>query len=102
MISSGVAISRDIMGTMANTLILAYIGSSLPTALLLFSYYGSIPFELFNMEMIVSQILQALVGSIGILMTLPLSTILGAWLYRNVTAAREKQPNNSYVEENLP
>ena len=104
MISSGVAISRDIMGTMANTLILAYIGSSLPTALLLFSYYGSIPFELFNMEMIVSQILQALVGSIGILMTLPLSTVLGAWLYRRVRGAdeAEKPAEISYFEEDLP
>lgn len=83
MLSSGVTISRDIMGTMANTLILAYIGSCLPSALLLFSYYSSIPLELFNMEMIVSQILQALVGSMGILLTLPLSTVLGAWLYRH-------------------
>ena len=83
MLSSGVTISRDIMGTMANTLILAYIGSCLPSALLLFSYYSSIPFELFNMEMIVSQILQALVGSMGILLTLPLSTVLGAWFYRH-------------------
>lgn len=98
MLSSGVTISRDIMGTMANTLILAYIGSCLPSALLLFSYYSNIPFELFNMEMIVSQILQALVGSMGILLTLPLSTILGAWLYRNVKAeadypAIDKEPS---------
>lgn len=93
MLSSGVTISRDIMGTMANTLILAYIGSCLPSALLLFSYYSSIPFELFNMEMIVSQILQALVGSMGILLTLPLSTVLGAYFYRHAKPAPDYTPN---------
>ena len=77
---SGIHIGRDMMGTMANTLILAYIGSCLPSALLLFAYYGSIPLDLFNMELIVSQILQALVGSMGILAALPLTSLLGALL----------------------
>jgi len=89
MFVSGIAISRDIMGTMANTLILAYIGSSLPSALLLFSYYSNLPLELFNMEMIVSQILQALVGSMGIMLTLPLSSLLGAGLYHYVGLRKE-------------
>ena len=69
---SGMNIGRDIMGTMANTLILAYIGSSLSIVLLLSAYATSLMY-LLNMEMITVEILQALVGSFGILLTLPLT-----------------------------
>ena len=48
----------------ANTLVLAYIGSSLSTTLLLVAYNVTFV-ELMNMELIVVELLQALVGSIG-------------------------------------
>ena len=59
-IKAGFEIGRDIIGTMANTLILAYIGSSLSCTLLTVSYSGSLTY-LFNREMIVVEMLQALV-----------------------------------------
>lgn len=59
-IKSGFEIGRDIIGTMANTLVLAYIGSSLSCTLLTVSYSGSLTY-LFNREMIVVEMLQALV-----------------------------------------
>lgn len=77
---SGLVIGRDIMGTMANTLILAYIGSSLSLTLLLFAY-NSDPLLLFNTELIVSELLQAIAGSFGILMTIPLTSIVCGVLY---------------------
>lgn len=80
LVKSGMAIGRDIMGTMANTLILAYIGSSLSVVLLMVSYNSSL-LELLNKEMIVVEILQALVGSIGILSTIPLTTFAYAYLF---------------------
>ena len=73
-------IGRDIMGTMANTLVLAYIGSSLSTVLLLITYNSSI-LDLMNREMVVIEILQAIIGSLGILMTLPLTAIASGFLY---------------------
>lgn len=79
-IKSGMAIGRDIMGTMANTLILAYIGSSLSVVLLLVSYNSSI-LELMNKEMIVVEILQSLVGSFGILVTIPITSLICAYLF---------------------
>ena len=48
-IKSGLNIGRDIMGATANTLILAYVGSSLSLVLLLVVYAQS-PIELFNRE----------------------------------------------------
>lgn len=86
LIHSGFTIGRDMMGTMANTLILAYIGSSLSVVLLLTAYNNSL-LALLNKEMIVVEILQALVGSFGILLTIPLTTIVGAFIYTRRTAA---------------
>ena len=80
---SGLTIGKDIMGTMTNTLILAYIGSSLSTVLLLTASNHSISY-LFNLEMIVVEILQAIVGSIGILTTIPLTSAIAASLYKYV------------------
>jgi uncharacterized membrane protein len=77
---SGVAIGRDIMGSMANTLILAYIGSSLSVVLILSVYSGSL-LALFNTEMIVVEILQALTGSLGILFAMPLTALFCAVIY---------------------
>ena len=77
---SGFAMGEDMMGTMANTLVLAYIGSSLATVLLLVVYNGSL-LGLLNREMIVVEILQALVGSIGLLLTAPLTTVISALLF---------------------
>lgn len=82
LIRSGLAIGRDIMGTMANTLVLAYIGSSLSVVLLLVAHNGSL-LELMNKEMIVVDVLQALVGSFGILLTIPLTSTVCALLFRN-------------------
>jgi len=80
LVKSGISIGRDIMGTMANTLILAYIGSSLSVVLLLISYNSSF-LELLNKEMIVVEILQSLVGSIGILVTIPITSLICAYLF---------------------
>ena len=69
---SGLNIGRDIMGSMANTLILAYTGSSLSVVLILSVFSNSL-MTLFNSEMIIVEILKALVGSFGILAAMPLT-----------------------------
>ena len=81
---SGMHIGRDAMGTMANTLILAFAGSSLNTLLLVRVY--DIPFaQLVNTDFICVEILQSVAGSMGILLTVPLVTAVSAKL---MTAGR--------------
>lgn len=80
LMKSGFTIGRDMMGTMANTLVLAYIGSSLTSVLLLVSYNASLE-QVINKEMIVAEILQALAGSMGMLLTLPLTSAVCAVIY---------------------
>ena len=77
---SGMSIGRDIIGTMANTLILAYIGSSLSLVLLLVAYNNSLLY-IFNQEMIVVELLQSLVGSFGIMFAIPFTSIVAGTLY---------------------
>lgn len=89
-LKSGFTIGKDIMGTMTNTLILAYIGSSMAEVLLLIAQNGSLNI-LLNREMIIVEILQALVGSIGILFAIPLTSIIAAILYQHEDMKEEKQ-----------
>lgn len=79
-IESGIEIGKDMLGTMSNTIILAYIGSSLGILLLLIANTNSIT-ALLNKEMIVVELLQTLIGIIGILLTIPLTSIVCAYLY---------------------
>lgn len=90
---SGITIGRDLIGTMANTLILAYIGSSLSTVLLLAGGSTSSLFYLLNREQIVFEILQALVGSFGILAALPLTALVSALLF-----GRRREVKDAYSE----
>ena len=80
LLRSGFTIGRDIMGTMADTLILAYIGSSLTVVLLLSVFSGSLV-SLFNSEMIAVEIVQALAGSFGILFAMPLTALFCSVFY---------------------
>ena len=79
-IKSGFEIGRDMMGTMSNTLILAYIGSSL-SVLSLYCAYNSSFIYLINKEIIIVELLQALIGSIGILTVIPFATFISAKIY---------------------
>ena len=92
MVKSGFAIGRDIIGTMANTLMLAYIGSSLCVTLLMAAGNPSLLY-LFNTEMIVVELLQAIAGSFGMLMTIPLTSLMCGLLYQN------KGHENKAIEE---
>jgi len=80
LLHSGITIGRDIMGSMADTLILAYIGSSL-TVVLLLSIYSTSLLGIFNSEMIAVEILQAMAGSLGILFAMPLTALFSSIIF---------------------
>lgn len=93
---SGITIGRDIMGTMANTLVLAYIGCELSATVISVAYSSSLT-TLFAREKIVVEVMNALVGSLGILLTIPLTALVSTALYMS----ENKDPHNNdkyYVE----
>jgi len=74
---SGLNIGQDAMGTMANTLILAFAGASLNT-LILFRVYDYPYLQILNSDMMTIEIIQGLAGSIGIVLTVPLVAAISA------------------------
>ena len=78
---SGMNIGRDAMGTMANTLILAFAGASL-NLLLLFQVYGYPLIQLLNSDGMAVELIQSVAGSVGILLTVPLVALFSARIMR--------------------
>ncbi len=75
--TSGMNIGKDAMGTMANTLILAFAGSSLTLVVLLYSY--NIPFiRLVNTDFVVMEVIQGIAGSLGIIIAVPAVAMIGS------------------------
>ena len=81
LIKSGLNIGRDIMGTMSNTLILAYTGSSIPLLLLFMSYNTSIS-KIFNLDLIATEVVRALVGSIGLVVAIPITAVCAGLIFK--------------------
>jgi len=77
---SGVTIGKDIIGSMTNTLVLAYIGSSLTVILLLVVYSSSLT-ELFNREHVIVELMQSIIGSMGVILAMPLTALVAAALF---------------------
>ncbi len=98
---SGMTISRDIIGTMSNTLILAYIGSSLCAVLLIIYNNSFSMLNLFNKENIIIEILKIIVGSFGILSALPLTSFISACFYTGkirISRKTKTEELDEYVE----
>lgn len=79
LVKAGLNIGRDIMGTMSNTLILAYTGGSLQLLMLIIAYDISFV-EIINRETMAIEILRALAGSIGLIFTIPITSVSAGFL----------------------
>ena len=80
--ASGMNVGRDMMGTMANTLILAFTGASLNTLILIYSLEHSF-YQILNSNTIVIEIVEALTGSLAVIFTVPAVAIIAALLTRS-------------------
>lgn len=71
-------VGRDHIGSLVNTLALAYVGVSLPL-LLLFARTESSFIDIINQEVVASEIVRTLVGSLGLMLAVPATTALAVW-----------------------
>ena len=85
----GMTIGRDHIAAMVNTLLLAYVGAALPLVLLFTVYSESVGITV-NREIITEEIVRTLVGSLGLLGGVPLTTIIAALVARR-TVERESR-----------
>lgn len=74
----GMEVGKDHIASVVNTLILVYAGASLPL-LLLFTNNTSPFTEVINSEIVVEEIVRTLVASIGLILAVPLTTLISAY-----------------------
>jgi uncharacterized membrane protein len=84
--SGGLRIGQHHIGSTVNTLLLAYLGASLPLAIL-FTLADQSLGTVVNSEIVAVEIVRTLVGSIGLVAAVPLTTWLAATI-----ASREGEP----------
>ncbi len=82
LIRSGMNVGRDIMGAQASTLILAYTGSSVQLILIFMAYKDPLS-KIINLDIVASEIIRALSGSIGMIMVIPLTALVAGILLGN-------------------
>ena len=85
---SGMNIGRDMIGTMTNTLILAFVGSSLNLIIIMFAA-GMQPYQLLNNDDTVMEVIRGVAGSVGLVLAVPLTAFTAAALKQTKT---KKQP----------
>ena len=93
-IKSGFIIGKDMIGTMVNTLVLAYVAADLTFILYLMGHRSN--GFILQSEYIAVAIAQALVGSIAMVLTIPLTSIVCAIIYNK----KNNQKDENLVEEN--
>ena len=100
----GMNVGRDIMGSMTSTLVLAYAGGALPLLLLMSSMPSS---KLVNLDLVASEIASALTGSLGLVLTIPLTALASSKLMgqKDLASSPAENPdtkNENNTEELIP
>lgn len=83
----GLSVGREHIASLVNTLVLAYAGVSLPIFLAFVLNPGNTPlWAILNSEFISEEIIRALAGSIGLILAVPITTLIASYF-----ASREKK-----------
>ena len=90
---AGMEMGQDMTGTMSTTLILAFAGGAVTTLLSLLTY-GTQAYQLLNSDYLTLEIFQSLVGSIAVILAVPLASAFSAWALGGATdgASRSSGP----------
>ena len=99
---AGMRVGRDMMGTDSNTLILAFAGTSL--SMLVLDYAYDLPFlQIINSNNIGIAVMQGLSGSFGIVLSVPATVVMAAYIYkaelRRRAQEREAAPAEAALEK---
>lgn len=77
LLQSGIHIGRDMIGTMSNTLILAYVGSSANLLMIIYAYSYEMH-QVLNMYSIAIEVMSGITGTMGIVLTVPFTSAIMA------------------------
>lgn len=79
MFRSGINIGRDMIGTMSNTLILAYVGGSLNLIMIIYAYSYQMH-QVMSMYTVAIELMRGISGTMGIILTVPLTSLIASIL----------------------
>lgn len=85
----GFNIGREHIISMVNTLSFAYIGTSLPLVIVTIIFRHNNLWVILNSEVIAEEVVRTLVGSMSLLMAMPITTVLASWFFKS---------GNSYID----
>jgi uncharacterized membrane protein len=83
-------IGREHIGALVNTLAIAYVGAALPLLLLL--HFSNMSFAaMINQEIFATEIVRTMVGSIGLILAVPITTLISIWMLRKKVLLRKQK-----------
>lgn len=91
----GTSVGREHIASLVNTLALAYVGASLPL-LLIFTQTDFPLWVIFNSEFVVEEIMRTLVGSITLILAVPITTWLAALVFSRQPVDPNEKPDLSH------
>jgi uncharacterized membrane protein len=83
-------IGRDHIASMVNTLLLAYVGASLPL-LMVFTIYQEPLLRRLNREPVAEEIVRTMVGSVGLVLAVPITSLIASLLARRAVRREAAQ-----------
>ena len=92
LLQSGMNIGKDIMGTMTNTLILAFAGSSINLVLIYYMYCMP-AISLLNTDFIIVEIVKGIISSMAVVISIPVATFMTSRLIGGNSKIGEKLNN---------
>lgn len=98
--SEGMSVGRDHVAATINTLFLAYVGASLPLLILFSGSPDPLPVIL-SSEIVAVEIVRTLVGSIGLMASVPATTALAAWLARATVGATTSRGDDIAADDEI-
>jgi uncharacterized membrane protein len=91
-------IGREHIGALVNTLAIAYVGASLPL-LLLFSKASASAGYLVNAEVLATEIIRILIGSIGLILAVPVTTLIAVLVLSKYGLPERKEPPHRHSHQ---
>ncbi|MDZ7705494.1 MAG: YibE/F family protein [Trueperaceae bacterium] len=85
----GMNVGLDHIGSLVNTLVLAYTGAALPLLVLL-SINDFTVARALNLELVAAEVVHTLVGSIGLILAVPFTTLVAGLMFRGDTLPMRK------------
>ena len=92
--SRAMRMGREHIGALVNTLAIAYVGAALPLLLLFTSSYHEAIGVTLNREIFSTEILRTLVGSIGLILAVPITTYVAVRLLRRVKFSKDQREHS--------